>query len=98
MLMRPSQDEDLAKLHGELVRCRLALEAARQTMIEALGDWMCGSGTAPPGAREVEALALLSAARDRAEEAYEAYSRGLMAQMPPPARSQSSRAGRRPSH
>jgi hypothetical protein len=69
-------------------------------MIEGLGDWMCGGGGAPPSEQDIEALAALAIAGERAEEAYRACVRGLAkagpvrtsrrsspARSPPPARS-----------
>ena len=59
----------MAKLRGEIMRCRLALAAAREEMIEALGDFMCGSGT-PPGLQDIRALDRLCEALEEAEAAY----------------------------
>lgn len=52
-----------------MVRCRLAVTAAREEMIEALGDFMCGSGT-PPGLHDIRTLNGLCEALDEAEAAY----------------------------
>lgn len=67
--MHRSKRGELAKLRGEMVRCRLAVAAAREEMIEALGDFMCGSGT-PPGLQDVRALNGLCEALEEAEAAY----------------------------
>jgi len=52
-----------------MVRCRLAVAAAREEMIEALGDFMCGSGM-PPGLHDIRALNCLCEALEEAEAAY----------------------------
>ena len=67
--MHRSKRGELATLRGEMVRCRLAVAAAREEMIEALGDFMCGSGT-PPGLEDVRALNGLCEALEEAEAAY----------------------------
>ena len=67
--MHRSKRGQLAKLRGELVRCRLAVAAAREEMIESLGDFMCGSGV-PPGVQDIRALERLCQALEEAEKAY----------------------------
>ena len=49
---------------------RRAVEAARGELIEALGDWICGSDSVPPGRKEMEALARLSQAQECIEAEY----------------------------
>jgi len=65
-----SKSGDLAKLHGELLRSRLAVAIARQTLIEALGDWMCGGDAPPPSPADIDALMRLCDARAEAEARY----------------------------
>ncbi|MGO4391506.1 hypothetical protein AB4Z46_09160 [Variovorax sp. M-6] len=67
--MHRSKRGELAKLRGEMVRCRLLVAAAREEMIEALGDFMCGSGAAP-GVQDIRALDRLCEALEEAEAAY----------------------------
>ena len=67
--MHRSNRGELAKLRGETVRCRLAVAAAREEMIEALGGFMCGSGL-PPGVQDIRALDRLCEALEEAEAAY----------------------------
>ena len=67
--MQRSKRGQLAKLRGEMVRCRLAVAAAREEMIESLGDFMCGSGAAP-GLQDIRALERLCEALEEAEAAY----------------------------
>jgi len=64
-----SKRGQLARLRGETVRCRLAVAAAREAMIESLGDFMCGSGV-PPGVQDIRALDRLCEALEEAEAAY----------------------------
>ena len=52
-----------------MVLCRLTVAAAREEMIESLGDFMCGSGT-PPGVQDIRALERLCQALEEAEKAY----------------------------
>lgn len=67
--MHRSKRGELAKLRGEMVRCRLAVAAAREVLIEQLGDFMCGVGI-PPSQQDVRALNLLCEALEAAEAAY----------------------------
>jgi hypothetical protein len=53
-----------------MVRSRMAVVAARESMIEALGDWMCGGVGAPPSDQAIAALCRLIELRDDAEAAY----------------------------
>ena len=59
----------MTTLYQAVVCSRLNLEAARGKLIEALGDWLCGSGT-PPGLPEIEELERLTEAQERAEAEY----------------------------
>lgn len=63
------QRREMTTLYQAVVCSRLGVEAARGELIEALGDWLCGSGT-PPGLPEIEALARLTAAQEKAEAEY----------------------------
>jgi hypothetical protein len=65
-----SQRGELARLRAEMVRSRLAVVAARESMIEALGDWMCGGVGAPPSDQQIATLCRLIEIRDDAEAAY----------------------------
>lgn len=67
--MHRSKRGELAKLRGEMVRRRLAVAAAREALVEQLGDFMCGGGT-PPEQQDVRALDLLCEALEEAEAAY----------------------------
>ena len=60
----------MAKLRGAMVHSRLAVAAAREELIESLGDFMCGSGGTPPAWPEIEALDRLREAQLAAEAAY----------------------------
>ena len=68
--MDRSKKGELTKLRGAMVHSRLAAVAAREALIEALGDFMCGNGLAPPASQEIEALARLERAQEEAEAAY----------------------------
>ena len=68
--MHRSKRGELTKLRGAMVHSRLAVAAAREELIEALGDSMCGSGTTPPGQEEIRALDRLCEAQQEAEAAY----------------------------
>lgn len=59
----------MTTLYQAVVCSRLSVETARGELIEALGDWLCGSG-AKPGLAEIEALARLTAAQEKAEAEY----------------------------
>ncbi len=63
------QGREITKLYRAVVCSRLSVEEARGELIEALGDWLCGSGT-PPGLADIETLARLTAAQERAEAEY----------------------------
>jgi len=63
------QGREITTLYQAVVCSRLRVEQARGELVEALGDWLCGSGT-PPGVREIESLALLTAAQEEAEAEY----------------------------
>ncbi len=62
--------EDLTQLYRAVVCSRLAVEAARGELIEALGDWLCGADSPPPDPRQVGALDRLCAAQEKAEAEY----------------------------
>jgi hypothetical protein len=49
---------------------RLAVDAARGELIEALGDWMCGSDSPPPSPEDIAELARLVEAQEQAEASY----------------------------
>ena len=68
--MQRDRRGELARLYQAVVVSRLAVEAARGELIEALGDWLCGADALPPGSTEVEALARLCDAREKAEADY----------------------------
>jgi hypothetical protein len=61
---------ELDELRRAVVCGRRAVEAARGELIEALGDWICGSDSVPPGRKEMEALARLSQAQECIEAEY----------------------------
>ena len=63
------QRREMTTLYRAVACSRLSVEATRGELIEALGDWLCGSGT-PPGLAEIEALARLTEAQERAEAEY----------------------------
>jgi hypothetical protein len=54
---------------NEVLRGRRALATAREELIEALGDSMCGGGP-PPLAVEIEALTKLAESCEKAEMRY----------------------------
>lgn len=68
--MHRSHRGELIKLRCVMVQSRMAVVAAREVLIEALGDFMCGSGTTPPAQEEIEALERLCAIQREAEAAY----------------------------
>jgi hypothetical protein len=54
------------------LRSRLALNAARDDLIEQLGDWMCGGSCAVrPSPEDVAALGRLYEAKEEAEARYD---------------------------
>ena len=61
---------EMTRRHRAVVMSRLAVDAARGELIEALGDWMCGSDRPPPSPREIAELARLVDAQERAEANY----------------------------
>ena len=61
---------ELTQLYQAVVVSRLAVEAARGELIEALGDWLCGGDALPPGSVEIQALARLCEAQKQAEAEY----------------------------
>lgn len=67
--MRTKQRRAVLRSRNEVLRSRRALAAAREELIEALGDWMCGGGP-PPLAVEVDALAKLAESCEKAEMRY----------------------------
>lgn len=68
--MERTRKGELAQLHRAVVISRLAVDAARGELIEALGDWMCGSDSPPPNPEEIAELARLVEAQERAEANY----------------------------
>lgn len=70
--MSLSERGELTRLRREVMRSRLAVSAMRQDLIEALGDWLCGSGV-PPGLDAIEAFTCLCEARDAAEARYASF-------------------------
>jgi hypothetical protein len=70
-VQRTSKGE-LARLHRAVVLGRLAVDAARGQLIEALGDWMCGSEAPPPSPEEIADLARLVEVQEQAEARYAA--------------------------
>jgi len=60
----------LTELYQAVVVSRLAVEAARGQLIEALGDWLCGDDGLPPGSVEIQALARLCEVQEQAEAEY----------------------------
>ena len=68
--MQRDRSGELARLYQAVVVSRLAVETARGELIEALGDWLCGADAPPPGSADVEALARLCDAREKAEAEY----------------------------
>ncbi|MGJ7510059.1 hypothetical protein [Variovorax sp. GT1P44] len=68
--MHRTRKGELARLHRAVVISRLAVDAARVELIEALGDWMCGSDNPPPSAEEIAELARLVEAQEQAEASY----------------------------
>lgn len=70
--MPRSERGELVRLHREVVRSRLKANAMREDMIQALGDWLCGSGLPPP-LDELKALAALCQAQEAAEARYGRY-------------------------
>jgi hypothetical protein len=79
----------LAQLRAEMVRSRLAVVSARESMIEALGDWMCGGAGAPPSEQDIAALCRLVKIRDDAEAAYTRCLATQLAAANPPCRRRS---------
>jgi len=61
---------ELEELRRAVVCGRREVEAARGELIEALGDWICGSESSPPGRKEMEALARLMQAQQCIETEY----------------------------
>ncbi|SEA00483.1 hypothetical protein [Variovorax sp. YR216] len=68
--MQRERRGELTQLYQAVVVSRLAVEAARGELIEALGDWLCGADTLPPGSLEMQALARLCEAQEKAEAEY----------------------------
>ncbi|MEJ8809517.1 hypothetical protein WKW77_00460 [Variovorax ureilyticus] len=68
--MQRERRGELTQLYQAVVVSRLAVEAARGELIEALGDWLCGADTQPPGSVEMQALARLCEAQEKAEAEY----------------------------
>ncbi|MDM0051624.1 hypothetical protein [Variovorax sp. J22R115] len=60
----------MTRLHRAVVMSRLAVDAARGELIEALGDWMCGSDKPPPSPEEIAELARLVETQEQAEANY----------------------------
>jgi len=60
---------DLIRLRRDVVRTRLAFNAAREELIEAAGDWICGSGSAP-SPEDLRMLEDLYQAHQNAEARY----------------------------
>ena len=59
----------MTTLYQAVACSRLSVESARGELIEALGDWMCGSGV-PPSLEKIESLARLCEAQEKAEAEY----------------------------
>jgi hypothetical protein len=57
------------RCRNDVMRSRRALASAREELIEALGDWLCGGGP-PPLAVEIEALGTLAEACRKADLRY----------------------------
>jgi len=68
--VRRERGRELAQLYQAVAVSRLAVEAARGELIEALGDWLCGGDALPPGSVEIQALARLCERREKAEAEY----------------------------
>lgn len=68
--MRRSKESELASLHRAVMRSRMLACEARNQLIEALGDWLCGGEAGPPSADEVALLAHLYQAQSEAEATY----------------------------
>ena len=68
--MRRERKGELTQLYQAVVVSRLAVEAARGELIEALGDWLCGADSLPPGSAEIQSLARLCEAQEKAEADY----------------------------
>ncbi len=69
--MQRSKSSELARLRDDLIRCRLAVNLAREELIEALGDWICDNHAGcRPGEAAIEELARLCALEAEAEAAY----------------------------
>ncbi len=62
----------LVKLRRAVIDDRRALAAAREQLIEALGNWLCGAGS-PPSAEETEALEALYQAHHATQARQAAY-------------------------
>ena len=71
--MQRSKSSELGRLRADLIRCRLAVNLAREELIEALGDWICdtraSSGGSRPSEAAIEELARLCALEADAEAA-----------------------------
>lgn len=67
--MGPSDKAEFDRLRLAVIGSRAAVAAWRELLIESLGDRMCGSG-AGPAPDEIETLAYLEEAQQRASEDY----------------------------
>ncbi len=70
--MHRATRDKLVKLRRAVIDDRRALAAAREQLIEALGNWLCGAG-APPSPEETEALEALYAAHRATQARHAAY-------------------------
>jgi hypothetical protein len=71
--------------HQALQQARETLVAARQELIESLGDFMCGEGM-PPAAARLDALLQHEDRLEQAEKAYAAAIAALVAELGEPHR------------
>lgn len=67
--MGPSDKAEFDRLRLAVIGSRAAVAAWRELLIESLGDRICGSG-AGPTPDEIETLACLEEAQQRASEDY----------------------------
>ncbi|MEJ7686377.1 MAG: hypothetical protein WKG52_04925 [Variovorax sp.] len=74
-MQRATRDK-LVRLHRAVIEDRRALGAAREQLIEALGDWLCGSGAAPTP-EDIEALEALHREHSVAQARHAAYIAGI---------------------